>query len=254
MKSTCFSLVIAATVMLAAGGAVCAAEMDDQIVAAFNNSYVSRTYLKDDAIQVKCRNGVVTLSGAVADENHKSLAQETAASLPGVNSVDNQLISKIDRATEKEDARIARHAKITLLYHRNVSAKTGVEVKDGMVTLTGEAASQAQKELTAEYVKDIKGVKGVKNEMTVAAVPVPPEQPLSAKIDDASISAQVKMTLMSRRATSALRTKVSTENGVVTLSGTAANAAEKELAAKLVGDINGVSNVVNNMTIEPMSK
>ncbi|MFA5342486.1 MAG: BON domain-containing protein [Kiritimatiellia bacterium] len=38
------------------------------------------------------------------------------------------------------------------------------------------------------------------------------------------------------------------------INGTAANAAEKELAAKLVGDINGVSNVVNNMTIEPMSK
>jgi osmotically-inducible protein OsmY len=35
------------------------------------------------------------------------------------------------------------------------------------------------------------------------------------------------------------------------LSGSAKNAAEKALVTKLVTDINGVSNVINNMTIEP---
>jgi osmotically-inducible protein OsmY len=37
---------------------------------------------------------------------------------------------------------------------------------------------------------------------------------------------------------------------VVTLGGTAKNAAEKDLVTKLVTDINGVKSVVNNMTIE----
>jgi osmotically-inducible protein OsmY len=35
------------------------------------------------------------------------------------------------------------------------------------------------------------------------------------------------------------------------LSGNAKNAAEKALVTKLVTDINGVNNVINNMTIEP---
>jgi osmotically-inducible protein OsmY len=54
---------------------------------------------------------------------------------------------------------------------------------------------------------------------------------------------------MSHRSTSALKTKVETTDGVVTLSGIAKNAAEKSLVTKLVTDINGVSSVINNMTI-----
>ena len=57
------------------------------------------------------------------------------------------------------------------------------------------------------------------------------------------------MSLLSHHSTSALKTKVETTDGVVTLSGIAKNAAEKSLVTKLVTDVNGVSSVVNNMTI-----
>ena len=107
-------------------------------------------------------------------------------------------------------------------------------MKDGIVTLRGEATSQAQKDLTTEYAKDVEGVKNVKNEMTVSKTSVKPDKTVGEKIDDASITAQVKMTLLSHRSTSALNTKVKTKNGVVTLSGKAKNAAEKELATKFV--------------------
>ena len=123
-------------------------------------------------------------------------------------------------------------------------------VKDGIVTLKGEAANQAQKDLTTEYAKDIEGVKSVKNEMTVAKTAPKPDQTMGEKIDDASITAQVKGSLLSHRSTSVLNTKVTTTDGVVTLGGTAKNDAEKALVTKLVTDINGVKSVVNNMTIE----
>jgi osmotically-inducible protein OsmY len=70
------------------------------------------------------------------------------------------------------------------------------------------------------------------------------------KIDDASITAQVKMTLLYHRSTSALDTKVATKNGVVTLSGKAKNEAEKNLATKYVEDVHGVKSVKNLMIIE----
>jgi hyperosmotically inducible periplasmic protein len=124
-----------------------------------------------------------------------------------------------------------------------------VNVKDGIVTLSGEASSQAQKELTAEYAKDVEGVKEVKNEMTVAKTPAQPDQTIGEKIDDASITAQVKSSLLAHRSTSAVKTKVETTDGVVTVSGIAKNAAEKSLVTKLVTDINGVNKVINNMTI-----
>jgi osmotically-inducible protein OsmY len=138
----------------------------------------------------------------------------------------------------------------TLLFHRNVSAtKTDVNVADGIVTLSGEASSQAQKELTTEYAKDVEGVKEVKNDMTIAKTPAKPDQTIGEQIDDASITAQVKSSLVSHRSTSAVQTKVETTDGVVTVSGIAKNAAEKSLVTKLVTDINGVTRVINNMTI-----
>ncbi len=71
---------------------------------------------------------------------------------------------------------------------------------------------------------------------------------MTESVDDASITALVKTTLLYHRSTSALNTTVETKEGVVTLAGKAKNAAEKDLATKLVSDVHGVKKVVNNMT------
>ena len=194
---------------------------------------------------------MVTLTGTVCDASHKSLAGNTVESLPGVISVDNELVITGQQPAEHSDAWITTKVKSTLLFHRHVSAtETKVYVKDGIVTLEGEAKSQAQKELTTEYVRDINHVKGVKNEMIVVTPSLVPDATMGDKIDDASITAEVKETLLAHRSTSAIRTKVETTDGVVTVSGTARNEAEKSLVSKLITDINGVTSVINNMTVE----
>ena len=242
---------VVAAVVFVTSAPLRASETDDRIESSFKKTYVYKTYLKDDAIRAEAQEGVVTLTGTVAEESHKALAQETVASLPGVARVDNQLVIKSDVAAENSDAWIGGKVKLALLFHRNVNAvKTTVEVKDGIVTLKGEASSTAQKELTAEYANDIDGVKEVKNEMTVAATPVKAEGTAGEKIDDASITAQVKLALLTHRSTSAIKTKVETRNGEVTLTGIAKNAVEKSLVTKLVTDIKGVTNVKNEMTVE----
>jgi osmotically-inducible protein OsmY len=252
MKSTySLALLVATGTMLVTSTSLRASETDDRIESSAKKSYVFKTHLKGDSIKTESRNGAVTLTGTVADSSHKSLAQDTVESLPGVKSVDNQLKVKGENHAEHSDGWIGTKVKTTLLFHRNVRAtKTDVNVTDGVVTLSGEASSMAQKELSTEYAKDVEGVKDVKNEMTIAKTPAKPDETIGEKIDDASITAQVKASLMSRRSTSALKTKVETTDGVVTLSGIARNAAEKSLVTKLVTDIDGVSSVVNNMTIE----
>jgi hyperosmotically inducible protein len=223
---------------------------DDRIESSAQQSYVFRTYLKDDSIKIESRKGIVTLTGTVSQDSHRTLAEDTVTSLPSVKSVDDQLKIKGENPAEHSDTWIAMKVKTALLFHRNVSATgTSVDVKDGVVTLTGEASSQAQKELTTEYARDIDNVGEVRNEMTIATTPAKPGETMGDKIDDASITAQVKSSLLSHRSTSALRTGVETTDGVVTLSGVAKNAAEKSLVTKLVTDINGVTSVVNNMTI-----
>jgi osmotically-inducible protein OsmY len=112
----------------------------------------------------------------------------------------------------------------------------------------------AQKELTTEYAKDVEGVKDVKNEMSVSgastsAASTKKHETVGEKIDDASITAQVKITLLSHRSTSAVSTKVKTKHGVVTVSGKAGNAAEMDLVTKLASDVKGVKKVTNRMTV-----
>jgi hyperosmotically inducible protein len=243
-------LTVLAVALLAITVPASASRIDDRIESTARKSYVFKTYLQDDDIKIQSLDGAVTLTGMVVQSFHKSLAEETVAGLPGVKSVDNRLEVKDPPPTADSDAWLLDKVKVTLLFHRSVSGlKTEVNVKDGIVTLQGEATSQAQKELTTEYAKDVNGVKEVKNEMTVTSTSKK-TRTVGQKIDDASIIAQVKMTLLSHRSTSALNTKVETKRGVVTLYGKAKNAAEASLATKLANDVNGVKMVINRMTIE----
>ena len=251
MKSTCTLALLAATsALFVTSPSLRASDTDSRIESSAAKSYVFKTYLKDDSIKTESKNGVVTLTGTVTKASDKSLAQDTVASLPGGKSVDNQLLVIGVQPAEHSDTWIGLKVKSALLFHRNVSASgTTVYVKNGVVTLQGEASSMAEKELTTEYAKDVDNVKEVKNEMTIAKTPAIPGETVGEKIDDASITAEVKSSLLSHHSTSALKTSVETTDGVVTLSGIAKNDAEKSLVTKLATDINGVNSVINNMTI-----
>jgi hyperosmotically inducible periplasmic protein len=239
---------MAAVALLALSVPAYASVMDSRIESSARQSYVFKTYLQGDAIKIQSRDSAVTLTGTVSEESHKSLARDTVEGLPGVKSVDNRLEVKGESPAKNSDAWLTTKVKTTLLFHRSVSTMTEVNTKDGNVTLRGDASSQAQKELTTEYTKDVEGVKDVNNEMTVTRSSEKTET-VGEKIDDASITAQVKMTLLYHRSTSALNTKVETKDGVVTLSGKAGNVAEINLATKLAKDVNGVKDVNNRMAI-----
>jgi hyperosmotically inducible periplasmic protein len=136
------------------------------------------------------------------------------------------------------------------MFHRNVSGtNTDIDVKDKVVTLHGQASSEAQKELTTEYVKDVEGVQGVKNDMIVEKAGKTTIEKAGEYLDDASITAQVKLALLFHRSTSAANTKIETNDGIVTIGGIARNNAEKDLVGKLITDIKGVKGLKNKMTI-----
>ena len=243
-------LMMAAVVLLLVSIPVQASTLDDLIRTSAENSYVFKTYLKDDDIKIQSEDGVVSLTGTVSEESHRSLAQETVAGLPGVISVDNRLEVKSGHPAEKSDAWLSDKVKTTLLLHQNVGAVTEVSSRDGIVTLLGEATSQAQKDLTTEYARDVEGVKDVRNEMTVSNIGETTTRTIVEQIDDASITAQVNMALLFHRSTSYLHTTVTTKRGVVTVGGKAKNAAEIDLVSKLVTDIKGVKSIINQMTVE----
>lgn len=244
------SLFVATSALIVTQTPLVASEADDQIESSAKSSFVFRTFLKDDSVKTKSENGAVTLTGTVAYAFHKALAQDTVESLPDVKSVNNLLTVVKEGSTDDSDKALSQRVKTVLMFHRNLNGrKTDVSAKDGNITLKGTANSEAQKDLSSEYAKDVEGVKNVSNEMTVAESKAEPDRTISEKIDDASITAQIKASLLTHRSTSAMKTHIETRSGVVTVSGIAANAAEKALVSKLIGDIDGVVSVTNNMTV-----
>jgi len=246
-----FAALVASTMLLGTDVSLRASETDDRIVTTANNSYVFKTYLKGDSVKTESNNGVVTLTGTVSSDSHKLLAQHTASNLPGVSSVDNLLKIEGEPAPANSDTWLILKVKSVLMFHRDVSATaTEVLAQDGAIILRGEAANMAQKELTTEYANDVEGVKSVKNEMTVTAQSGDHKETLIEKVDDASITAFIKVSLLAHRSTSMLNTEIKTTDGEVTITGVAKNTAERSLVTKLVTDISGVTSVVNHMTVQ----
>ena len=246
------TLVISVAVILGTSGALLATQMSDRIESSAKKSYVFMTYLKGDDIKFKTTDdSTVTLSGTVSEWSHRTLAEETVAGLPGVLHVDNRIDFKGAQTADNSDTWIGMKVRMALLFHINLSTvQAGVTVVDGAVALHGKASNTAQKELITEYVSDIDGVKSVKNHMSIMKNEKSAVEKVTDQIDDASITAQVKIALLFHRSTNVIQTKIETNNGDVTVKGVAKNSDEKELVRKLVSGIKGVKSLKNEMTIE----
>ena len=225
-----------------------ASDTDRKIEDAAKASYNYRTVLEGQ-VKVSVDDGIVTLTGTVQDADNKDLAADTVENLPGVLGVNNQI--KIEPTyPEHSDAWMAFKIRSRLLVKANVSAAdTTVVVQDGVATLGGTADNMAQKELTGVYAMDIDGVKSVNNNIVVQSTP-PAGETVGENIDDASITSQVKYALFSHKSTSALKTKITTTDGVVHVTGDADSDAEKSLVTKLAMDVRGTKSVTNDMMVK----
>ncbi len=224
-------------------------DQDARIAAAARNSYNFRVHLKGDAIKVACRSGAVSLTGTVANEFHRTLAEETVKDLPGVVSVGNHLVLKAEASATAPDLWLATKVRTALRYHRSLDEPSvSVSAREGVVTLSGQVASAARKDLAQDIASNVEGVKEVKNTLRIGQ---PGAKTLAEKIDDASVTAQVKAVLLAHRGTRGLATHVKTDRGVVTLGGEARTPAERTLAERITSDVKGVRRVKNQMTVAP---
>lgn len=117
----------------------------------------------------------VTLVGTAPSQGTKDLAGNLALNTRGVGSVDNQLRVDDERAGrtaaaakaaggDLADAWITAKVKSTFMYSSNVDgAGISVSTREGIVTLSGELASGAERALAIELAKNVRGVKRVQS-------------------------------------------------------------------------------------------
>jgi hyperosmotically inducible protein len=128
---------------------------------------------KDVSVSQDRDKGVVTLGGQVASENDKAQAESLAKSLAGAQVVADQ-IAVIPVGAEKEakavnsdlDGGIEKNLDAALIQnkmHDNVK----YEVKNGVVTLTGEVNSQSKRDRAEKVAAGVPNVKQVVNDLQV---------------------------------------------------------------------------------------
>lgn len=117
--------------------------------------------------------GVVTLTGTADTLAQKELTEAYAKDIDGVKSVKNEIVVNGKNGTSTvgdsiDDASITSQVKYALLSHRSTSAlNTKVTTTNGVVRLTGDAKSDAEKDLVSKLASDVRGAKSVTNEMVV---------------------------------------------------------------------------------------
>jgi hyperosmotically inducible protein len=129
--------------------------------------------LKDVSVSQDRDKGVVTLGGHVPSEGDKSQAESIAKSIGGGQVVSNQ-IGVIPRAAESDtktinsdlDKGIEKNLDAALL-QRRLNKGVKYDVKNGVVTLTGEVNSQARRAQVEKAASAVPNVQQVVNELQV---------------------------------------------------------------------------------------
>ena len=134
-------------------------------------------------------------------------------------------------------------AKLTDKFIKNdASLVTGVEssVSNGSVLMTGKLDTQDQKILATRLAWEIKGVKEVINEIQVVS-----EKSLKITAKDLAASAQLRADLIGDQDISSLNYSIDVVNGIVYLSGVAADEKERERVITHAQTLRFAKKVVN---------
>jgi len=129
-----------------------------------------------------------------------------------------------------------------------------VRADGNKVVLGGTVENDIFKDLAGRIAADADGITLVENRIVVdpAYMSVShkaSDRSFGEKVDDATVTASVKSKLLWNSSTSGLNIHVDTDNGKVTLTGYAANNAEKERAGRIARNTGGVVDLNNQIAI-----
>lgn len=257
-------------VTLALGPFAGIATADQNVTEARQESQIGTTYalnphLRNTDLEVSVQGDKATLTGIVDEDVSRDLAEQIALGVNGIKNVDNQITvqedytpparSGNDRSFGEvvDDATITAAVKSKLLWGKNTGGMaTNVDTVGGKVTLAGTVDDGASKELATRVAMNTRGVTAVDNRLVVQGAK--PAANASAKgesaaskakdnMSDGWITTKLKSTYMYSSNVKGSNISVSTESGIVTLTGEVDSSAERALAIEYANNIRGVKSV-----------
>lgn len=233
--------------------------------AALVTTYTLNEHLNPLRIDVDVEQGVATLSGSVNSDVERDLAGELAASVDGIRQVNNELQvhpdeAKASRDTSSfldrvEDANITTRVKSRLLWNAETQGlQINVDTHDGVVSLKGRVASEAEADLAAQIARNTSGVREVHATLDVAPDDQNLQQmakqsmlSLGRQATDAWITTKVKSSLLYAKGVDGMAVHVDTRDGVVRLSGQLQSQDAIDRAIRETRGIAGVKDVTSEL-------
>lgn len=215
-------------------------------------------------VNVDTVDGRVTLHGTVASAEQKARAEQLAGEVVGVREVRNLL--QVGEGEEPEAAGVAddqlRERVETVLQRDQALEDSQVEVKsvnDGVVLLTGDAATLSDHRRALEDARNVDGVRHVASEIQSPDELGDEEIWREGKVDatgaarssasDIWITTKAKVALLTDERTPGLDISVDTRDGVVTLFGKVPSEEAKQAAEAEVKGLGGVRAVENELQV-----
>jgi osmotically-inducible protein OsmY len=196
-------------------------------------------------IAVIVEGGIVTLTGVADSYGTRRAAENAAWWVCGVRDVVNQIVVDPTLLGVPTDAELAADVQKRLEHNFLLPKdRIRVSVHDGVVTLAGSVDWHLQREAARESAAGAKGVRDINDEIEIDRSRAEPGQ----------IQASIKKALIRRAQVDAGDIHVAVDGGHVTLSGTARSAAERQDAVDAAWRVRGVTQVNDNITIEPFLK
>lgn len=139
---------------------------DSEVAHAVKNVLDWNVFIPTNAIKVMVEHGWVTLSGKVAADYQRRLAESSIRYLSGVMGVHNQLSLKptLSGTVLKTDIEAVLQRRAT-----KEAKGIGIDIHEHEVTLTGTVNSLAERDLVSRAVWDSPGVWKVSNQIEVHA-------------------------------------------------------------------------------------
>lgn len=179
----------------------------------------------------------VTLTGSVSCYPQKAVAERAADRVAGVVAVTNRIRVELKAADVRTDASIDEEVRRVLGWDALVpQGRIEIQVRDGVVTLSGEVDREHQRTAAEQAVEPLVGLIGVVNRITVRPMRATGE--LQAKV------------IAAIRHMRAKHVRVETHGGVVELHGRVPSLEKRNQIEHAVRDIPGVTSVEDGLRIE----
>jgi osmotically-inducible protein OsmY len=192
-------------------------------------------------IAISVHDGVVTLAGFTKSYTDKYEAEAAAKRVAGVVGVANDIEVRLPALDERPDPDIARDAVAAIKSHLPISSeRIKVVVKNGWVTLEGQAEWQYQRNTAETSVRRIKGVKGVTNSIV-----------LKPRAEPNEIKKKIQEAFKRNAEVDANRITVEANGSEVILKGSVRSWIEREEAERAAWAAPGVTKVEDRIVVSP---